>query len=179
MNLQSSDCRQQAAAAAAIDPAHHHQLLLCSQLGPGWLSTSYQMTFTHARHTHICAVALQPILQEEEEEEEVKLKKKRKKSLNWGSRRADRLAPPGWCRAAGVRLITPGRPLAAAGRQAGRGGEVFMERGGAINSAGSPSATLIDAAVDPRRPRMSRDPCRCSSLPPVFPNSSSISKHNW
>lgn len=46
-------CRLQAAAAAAINPAHHHPLLLCSQLGPGWLSTSSQMTLTHARRTHI------------------------------------------------------------------------------------------------------------------------------
>lgn len=107
-------------------------MLLCSQLGPGWDIDELSDVFhTRTAHTYLCGRTAT-------EEEEVKLKKKKKKPKLGAprSRRADRLAPPGWCRTAGVRLITPGRPLAAAGRQTGRGGRYLWSGAGLLIAQG-------------------------------------------
>lgn len=131
MNLQSSDSRQQQQQwqrqQLSIPPTTINAPLLSARAGLviDELSDDFH---AHTAHTYLCGRTAtdSPGRRRRSKTE------KKNKSLNWGSRRAYRLAPPGWCRAAGVRLITPGRPLAAAGRQAGRGGRYLWSGAGLL-----------------------------------------------
>lgn len=122
---------QAAAAAAAIDPAHHHQC--SSALSSG--RAGYRRALRCLSHTHSTHIFVRSHCNRRRRSKTEKKKKKPKLGAP-RSRRADRLAPPGWCRTAGVRLITPGRPLPVAGRQTGRGGRYLWSGAGLLIAQG-------------------------------------------